>query len=430
MKVEIRNIGKIASADIELSGLTAIIGENDRGKSTAGKSLYALFRSLDEVEDRIFEAQIHHVVESLRLPYNPRWRLVLEKSCFDGLMTPSRDEILERLEHYRPQAPYSVAGRWRKDVDESGDLADRIAEEVDRVRRLPRNELLHAAVTQTFNDCFDGQFLPNYIGFTEPSSLNVRGYDSDLFISWHETGGKLDFNGRTGRNAWFIGTPLVLDAMSASPRFGTRGMILDPIHNELVRRLRKGSRGAFVSRQLVMDELRPALELLQENQTAPFGRDEEGRFALEMAGQKSPLRAANLSMGLKVFSVLRLMLETNVLQSGDVVILDEPENHLHPDHQELFARLIVKIQRLCNLRLLVTTHSPYFLQALELYSRQEKHESAEAQPLKVYQPEISDKLGRVTFEDISGDTSAMYRKFAMAMREMDILRREVDGYDH
>ena len=119
-----------------------------------------------------------------------------------------------------------------------------------------------------------------------------------------------------------------------------------------------------------------------------------------------------------------------MLQSGDVVILDEPENHLHPDHQELFARLIVKIQRLCNLRLLVTTHSPYFLQALELYSRQEKHESAEAQPLKVYQPEISDKLGRVTFEDISGDTSAMYRKFAMAMREMDILRREVDGYDH
>jgi predicted ATPase len=36
MKLTIKNIGVIKEADIELSGLTVIAGENDSGKSTVG----------------------------------------------------------------------------------------------------------------------------------------------------------------------------------------------------------------------------------------------------------------------------------------------------------------------------------------------------------------------------------------------------------
>ena len=46
MKLKLNNIGIIDKADIKLDGLTVIAGENDSGKSTVGKVLYALIKTI------------------------------------------------------------------------------------------------------------------------------------------------------------------------------------------------------------------------------------------------------------------------------------------------------------------------------------------------------------------------------------------------
>ncbi len=46
MKLKLNNIGIIDKADIKLVGLTVIAGENDSGKSTVGKVLYALIKTI------------------------------------------------------------------------------------------------------------------------------------------------------------------------------------------------------------------------------------------------------------------------------------------------------------------------------------------------------------------------------------------------
>ena len=46
MRLELNNIGIIDKADIKLDGLTVIAGENDSGKSTVGKVLYALIKTI------------------------------------------------------------------------------------------------------------------------------------------------------------------------------------------------------------------------------------------------------------------------------------------------------------------------------------------------------------------------------------------------
>ena len=48
--------------------------------------------------------------------------------------------------------------------------------------------------------------------------------------------------------------------------------------------------------------------------------------------------------------------------------LDEPEIHLHPAWQVIFAELIVLIQKEFNMHILLNTHSPYFLNAIEIYA--------------------------------------------------------------
>ena len=431
MKVSIRNIGKIACADIELNGLTAIIGDNDMGKSTLGKSLYALFASFADMDARLLGAKARYVVEALRLSYSKRWDRVLDASVFDGTLAEPRRVLMERIRLIPILLPRM---RWRGLGQENepflGDLVDRMLEQVDRVRRLSREDLLRNAVGESFGECFDGQFLSDFEGLSGESSVGVQAHDFDVNVRWNTDAPAFSANGEfPTRDVWFIGTPLVLDAFSGSWRSSDRrGVVLDPIHNELVRKMRRGRLEAIVSRQVVKDDLLPVMELFQERMSASLGRNEDGRLSLDVQGLRTPLHACNLSMGLKMFSILRLLLEMNLLRAKDVVVLDEPENHLHPELQTLFARIIVRLQRIRDLRVLVTTHSPYFLQALELYSRLDGNGGkGRGRSFSVYQPMSFGEHGMVQFKDVSGDTTAMYRKFAAAMRELDILRRELDG---
>jgi predicted ATPase len=50
----------------------------------------------------------------------------------------------------------------------------------------------------------------------------------------------------------------------------------------------------------------------------------------------------------------------HLLARGDLLILEEPESHLHPQNQLLLADALVKL-RAEGLRILVTTHSDYFI---------------------------------------------------------------------
>ena len=46
MELKIRNVNKIKSADIQLNGLTVIVGENDSGKSIIGRVLFSAIKAL------------------------------------------------------------------------------------------------------------------------------------------------------------------------------------------------------------------------------------------------------------------------------------------------------------------------------------------------------------------------------------------------
>ena len=84
---------------------------------------------------------------------------------------------------------------------------------------------------------------------------------------------------------------------------------------------------------------------------------------------KKPLEIDNLSTGLKAFIIINLLLKRNILSEKDVLILDEPEIHLHPEWQLKYAELIVLLQKEFNLTILITTHSSHFLEAIDIYSR-------------------------------------------------------------
>ena len=139
------------------------------------------------------------------------------------------------------------------------------------------------------------------------------------------------------------------------------------------------------------------------------GNDE--RFAYR--NSSTPIDIANVSSGIKAFSIIKTLLMNYSLASKDILIIDEPENNLHPEWQILYAELIILIQREFNLRVLLTTHSPYFLNAVEVYAM--KHEVVDN--CKYYLSESKDNAAYI--RDVTGNIEAIYSKLAKPLQTLE-----------
>ena len=80
---------------------------------------------------------------------------------------------------------------------------------------------------------------------------------------------------------------------------------------------------------------------------------------------KKPVKTQNMSTGVKAMAFLEYALRIVAIHKGDVLILDEPEINLHPEWQKLYARALVLLHKQYALTILITSHSPYFIRAIE-----------------------------------------------------------------
>lgn len=61
MLLKIENLGKINNASIEMNGITVIAGDNNTGKSTIGKALFAIFNALYNSDEKIKDLRIEEL---------------------------------------------------------------------------------------------------------------------------------------------------------------------------------------------------------------------------------------------------------------------------------------------------------------------------------------------------------------------------------
>jgi len=78
-------------------------------------------------------------------------------------------------------------------------------------------------------------------------------------------------------------------------------------------------------------------------------------------------KAINIASGIKSFGILQLLYRGGYLSVGHLLIIDEPEVHLHPEWQIEYARIIIQlIQK--GVTVIINTHSPYIVDALKYYA--------------------------------------------------------------
>lgn len=138
-------------------------------------------------------------------------------------------------------------------------------------------------------------------------------------------------------------------------------------------------------------------------------------FVLRSKSLRQPLDIVNLSTGLKTFVILRTLIQNGSIKEGDIVVLDEPEIHLHPEWQLRFAELIVLLQKEFHLKILLNTHSPYFLNAIEVFSMH----YGTADKCKYYLTQGNHNDERINIVDVTDNVEKIYEKLARPLQDLE-----------
>lgn len=82
----------------------------------------------------------------------------------------------------------------------------------------------------------------------------------------------------------------------------------------------------------------------------------------------------NVATGIKSFGIIEILLKNKQLDENTILIIDEPEVHLHPKWQIKYAEILILISKELGVKILLNSHSPYLIRAMEVYRKTHDYE--------------------------------------------------------
>lgn len=375
MKLNISNFAKIDNADIIIDGITVIAGENNTGKSTIGKILFSIFNSLYDINEQIQGQRIseinannrkiiqNHINVQMDFKTYRQYTLYVERYVNNIIFnneTFNKDEIAAELNEQFKEKNNSI-------FDDYDIMLEEIADNIIRVMNISNDVIRKEIISRYFNSVFNRQI--NSLSSDRDINLadidlQIKDKHNKLSFSNNECN---DFLGEINilHKAVYIDNPFIIDELSKYQDLNIINETLKALLLNKKNDIFDGVIGAVMAKEKIND----IMILLRKVVDGDITNDQmTGEFYLQLNGYNEPVALSNLSTGMKSFVILKMLLEKGSLSEKDVVILDEPEIHLHPQWQIAYAELLVLLQKQFDLSVVVTTHSPYFVDAINLFS--------------------------------------------------------------
>lgn len=380
MELSIRDFAKIKQADIVIDGITVIAGENNTGKSTVGKILFSLFNSLSDIEEKIFNERMREVEKSNEKIMYEYFDGNIIYGGFDrfyllsNLMIPSirrnKNNSIEKIEEDIRKELYkyknSVVSKMDDDLLE--EMIHKLGENIESFLEIPEENIILEVVSGYFSKVFSSQTnsLLDKGSHNNPIlALKIKNRQNRLFFQDNRCV-KIENEINIIHKAIYIDNPFIVDELSGD--YDGLSTMEDELKKLILKQNQRDVFDGVVESVRTKEKLKEIYEVLKTvvDGQIIFGQGEE--IYLKNDNLDKPLSVHNLSTGIKSFTILKMLLEKGCLKDKDVLILDEPEIHLHPQWQIVYAQLIVLLQKNFDLSIIVTTHSPYFVDALDLFS--------------------------------------------------------------
>lgn len=475
MQIHLKNVGIIKDSSIAIDGLTVITGKNNSGKTTVGKTLYAVLDAVSNLQQKAnndkliyIQRQIEKVestLEVLRLLRTP----VFEEKLDVFSNYPALRVLLSR--EYKHDLPQNEIEKFAHmlaselvDLDISLFEKSKALKEYQRFLRIRASEKGSASLTSMFNtqkeqaiSILKKLFVdlakdPELIAYARESInqtlrlefsdqiqpvsapdavTNVELFDDgSVYFNFSVINNNVVDDGSPAfisspfKKVYLIDDPFVLDEKYSRRIF--RGLDLDDVdtilnpnriysHDDKLKFALKRGKSLSVFEQTVLSD-----SLLEINEQ--FNRVIPGTFEISSDGEfyvknGSKLKLSNLATGSKMFSIMKMLLDKGEIDSTTMLILDEPEAHLHPMWQNAFAEIIALLVKKLGVNILLTTHSPNFMLALDAYMR--KYSIADI--TNFYQTDVLED-GFVHYNCVNDDMGKIYQDFLQYLSEVKMLR--------
>ena len=401
MKLSIKNVGKLKEADVEINGITVIAGENNTGKSTVSKTLFSLFNGFYNFDNKMLKLKskdIRNIFWRFMKNLNRENANILidisDKIVKDTSYKFDRNKLIKLIQENRNFISIEYLGE--------------VSEKIFDILNIKDEEYLENTISYILNNEFDNQINTIWSDDLGEIALKIKENELKLKIKNNQVI-KIENKINLRAKVIYIDDPFVIDNLN---KYKWRDINYLENHRESLetKLIREKNEKTFSEKIIAKNNLQQITEKLKEviNGKIKFN---QGKWIYELENNKE-LNLKNLSAGLKSFAILKRLIENGNLEEKGIVILDEPEIHLHPEWQIKFAELIVLLQKEFKMHILLTTHSPYFLKAIQVYSKKYKISNK----CKYYMSELDGE--QAILVDKTNKTDDLFYKLAISFENL------------
>ncbi|OEJ13821.1 ABC transporter ATP-binding protein [Brachyspira hampsonii] len=422
MKLSIKNLAKIKEADIEIDGITVICGNNNTGKSTVGKALFAIFESTLNIDYRIRKEIASKIINVFKKRGIYISNFLFHNEIDNDFIFDVYNLVDKSYSNDYNDIDLLINNFVKKIIDnkeiiiiddnptyKSDSYIEIISDEIKKIITTPIDSIKKELISRYFRSIFNEQI--NNTDEINIASLDliIKGKTNKIIFNQNQCE---NFNEEIiiGNNIHYIDNPFIIDKINNN----SNGYTL--IEKKLINTLKKDYTNNMLENIIDSVQNKEILDKIKKL----FDDAVNGKInSISGFYYLDKLRFENLSAGIKSFIIIRMLLESGSLKDKDLLVLDEPEIHLHPEWQLLYAETIVLLQKYLNLTITITTHSPYFLEAVNGYSKLHKIHNR----VNFYFAEADDN-NNVTINNVNDNINLIFKKMAEPLKKLRNMRIE------
>ena len=400
MKIILNNIARVQHAEVEIEGISVISGYNGTGKSTVCKALYATSQAFGRLNKSVLQSRENSIKNSIdewesksRTDSMPFW-----EECSDNFFN-LLEQMKVSIEDLSDEDLSKLLQKVGIEPDEDG--YEDLISELGRIRKRPFEVDARFVIERAFTQCFSGQ-------------LNTLGQDTQAEIQFEY--------GKSVARAVFQNNKLTestaAQILMNKPVYIETGSSLDMVLNNQFRRRVSNAKIPFsalyrnVTGETTLEKYNE-LNKVREICSRIMNEVTHGELVSSTTNREvtyheedlqDPILCPNIASGLKNILTIQKLLGNGYLNSNSLLLIDEPEVNLHPEWQVKFAEILVLLYKELGIRIILNTHSPYFMRAIE--TKMAEQEIADMGRY-YFMKEVSPR--RFVAEDVTGKTEIVYQ---------------------
>ena len=421
----------VKAADIHIKGITVLAGENGCGKSTLSRWLYYLVNGAEKYDELLFNEYKRHLtdrIQRLSMPYRDMRRAMNENvQIFQNQGFGSHH--ISRVSYDDVEGYNKIQEEFLRQIYVFGDkLLAFLSANVEQQRRdrilsflsidnvegqtneqivedfIDRNRTKAIALTDKYNQDKENRPLGSLFNLiaesfeeTDPHPDNIQlEEDGDTLVSVQSFGYLYNLH-----RAIYVDTPMALASDDCYNIFW----------RELIRLMFRKGAELNAKEKVLLHRIRRILggSAVIVEPDDPLAEDEL-RYVSE--DNLVNIEIEKTATGFKTFAYLQRLLENGYLNENTLLLIDEPEAHLHPQWIFEYARLLVLLHKQLGLKVMLATHNPDMVSALRAIAAKESV-LADTQFYLAYKSEENEH--QYCYENLGSQITEIFKSFNIAL---------------